>query len=89
MSPSPTRDSAYARRMTTETSSVAPILIGKKQAAQALGICVRTLENLIAAREIPARKIGRRTLIRYADLAAFARRDHYTKPSSEAVADAQ
>ena len=64
--------------MTEYKREVEPILIGKRDAAHALGVCVRTLENLIAGKNLPARKIGRRTLIPYRALLEFARRDHPT-----------
>jgi hypothetical protein len=39
-----------------------PILVSKRAAATALGISVRTLENLMAMREITPRRIGKRVL---------------------------
>ena len=58
--------------------AVEPILLGKKESARALGVCVRTIENLIQRKELPFRKLGRRTLIPYRALIEFARRDHQT-----------
>jgi len=66
--------------MKAHETAFEPILLGKKETARALGICVRTVENLIATKELPARKIGRRTLIPYKALQEFARRDHPTGP---------
>jgi excisionase family DNA binding protein len=60
----------------------ASLLLSKADAAQALGISLRTVDNLLAARELPARRIGRRVLIRRNDLEQFARRDHGTKKAS-------
>lgn len=65
--------------MQTEARKIQPIFVGKREAAFALSVCVRTVENLIAANELPARKIGRRTVIPYASLIAFGRRDHSTR----------
>lgn len=60
------------------------ILVSKREAAAALSVSVRTIENLIyVAKELPARKIGRRTLIPYASLMAFARRDHPTNAEGQ------
>jgi excisionase family DNA binding protein len=56
-----------------------PLLMSKREAAAMLGLSVRTLENLIALRELPARRIGRRCLIERQALERFARRDHKTQ----------
>jgi len=68
--------------MRSQNGSIEPILIGKKECATALGVSVRTIENLISRKELPARKVGRRTLIPYRALQAFARHDH---PTAEEV----
>lgn len=54
------------------------LLISKRDAAAMLGLSVRTLENLISVKELPARRIGRRCLIERNVLERFARRDHQT-----------
>lgn len=51
---------------------LAPLLLDKKNAARLLGISVRKLEYLIADGKLRIRKIGRRTLLRYRDVARFA-----------------
>lgn len=56
------------------------LLVSKRDAALTLGISVRTLENLVRFKELPARRIGRRCLIERAALERFARRDHQTQP---------
>jgi excisionase family DNA binding protein len=53
-----------------------PINVSKKESAALLGVCPRTVDNLIATKQLPCRRIGRRVLIPYAALVAFARRDH-------------
>jgi hypothetical protein len=58
-----------------------PLLVSKRTAATMLGISVRTLENLIAAREIIPRYIGKRCLLEVRKIEQFARRDHRTKHS--------
>jgi excisionase family DNA binding protein len=55
---------------------IQPILVSIKDGAGLLGVCPRTVQNLITARKLKARKIGRRTLLSYRELQAFARRDH-------------
>jgi excisionase family DNA binding protein len=51
------------------------ILISKKEAAAALGVSLRTVENLIASKQLEARRIGRRRLVPRASLEKLARRD--------------
>ena len=51
------------------------ILVSKKEAAAALGVSLRTVENLIASKQLDARRIGRRRLIPRASLEKLARRD--------------
>jgi excisionase family DNA binding protein len=48
------------------------ILLSKREAARTLSISVRTLDSLIAAKEVPIRKIGRRVLIARQYLEQFA-----------------
>jgi excisionase family DNA binding protein len=50
------------------------ILGSRKDAARALGISARTLDNLILRGEIRARHIGRRVLIEKIELERFAKR---------------
>ena len=57
-----------------------PLLSPKREAARALGISIRTLENLIALGELKSIRVGRRRLIPTAELVRFARRDHHTGP---------
>lgn len=58
------------------------ILFSKKTAASLLSISVRKLEQLIQAKEIPVRRVGRRVLIRREALERFARR---TQPAATAA----
>ena len=73
----------HARRCKTgrmeSKTEVPKILISKREAAIALGVSVRTVDNLIQCKELQARRVGRRTLIAVAELERFARRDHRTK----------
>jgi excisionase family DNA binding protein len=59
-----------------ESTPLPKLLFSQKEAARILGISLRTLQNLITAREISVRRIGRRVLIYRKDLEMFARRDH-------------
>lgn len=56
--------------------NTAPLLVSKRDAATLLGLCLRSIDNLIAMKQLQCRRIGRRVLIPYAALVAFARRDH-------------
>lgn len=61
-----------------ESRALPPILVTVQKAAILLGVCPRTIQNLIARKELPSRKIGRRRLIPYSGLLALARRDAQT-----------
>jgi len=65
-----------------------PIMVPKWEAARLLGISTRTIDYLIARKELTPRRVGRKVLISYEDLQMFARRDHAspgkTKKSSSA-----
>jgi len=64
------------------------LLLSKKEAAIAIGVSIRTLENMIAIREIPTRRIGRRRLIESQQLARFCRHDHATQATQAESAGA-
>jgi len=55
------------------------ILISKRDAAKALSISLRTLDYLIASKELAVRRLGRRCLIPHRALEEFARRDQATQ----------
>lgn len=61
-----------------------PLLVSKRDAAALLSLCLRSIDNLIAAKQLPCRRIGRRVLIPYTALVAFARRDHPNSPELDA-----
>ncbi len=63
-----------------DTDKIPKLLVSKREAATALGVCVRTIDNLIACQELRTRRIGRRTLIPVAELERFTKRDHRTTP---------
>jgi hypothetical protein len=52
------------------------LLVSRKDAAAALGICLRTLDYLILSKELIPRRIGRRVMFERSALERFARRDH-------------
>jgi len=49
------------------------IAVGVVEAARRLGLSARTVAKLVAKRELPSRKVGRRRIIPVAALEAFAR----------------
>jgi excisionase family DNA binding protein len=53
------------------------LLFSQKEAASILGVSLRTIQNLVVAKELPIRRIGRRVLVHRKDLETFARRDHF------------
>jgi excisionase family DNA binding protein len=55
------------------------LLYTKKEAAEMLSVSERTIENLLANKELAARRIGRRVLIAHQTLVQFSRRDHPTQ----------
>ena len=55
------------------------LLCSKKEAAEAFGVSLRTVENLIARKELTVRRVGRRVLVPLSELQKFTRRDHSTR----------
>ena len=55
-------------------------LLGRAEAAQALGISLRMLDQLVHVGELKPFRLGRRVLFRPAVIEGFARKDHSTKP---------
>jgi excisionase family DNA binding protein len=51
------------------------LLLSKREAAEALGCSVRTIENMIARKQLASRRLGKRRMIPYAALTQIARRD--------------
>ena len=49
-----------------------PLLLGRKEAAAVLGVCLRMLDYMIVRGEIATRRVGRRVLIPRAELEKFA-----------------
>ena len=59
--------------------AVAPIdklLVSQEEAAQLLSISKRSVEYLVASRQLSTRRIGTRALIPIEDIRRFARSDH-------------
>jgi excisionase family DNA binding protein len=56
-----------------------PIAMTKQEAAQMLGVSLRTIDRLIALKELHVRRLGRRVLIPRAALESLMHRDHPTQ----------
>jgi hypothetical protein len=67
-------------------------LYSRKEAAYALGISVRSLDYLIAGKQLDTRRIGKKVLVTRASLATFASANHYaitSRSDADAVASGE
>jgi len=60
----------YARMDTTNR-----LAVSASEAAAMLSLSLRSIQNYIAVKKIPARKVGKRTLILVRDLEEFLHKD--------------
>lgn len=51
------------------------LLYSKREAAETLGISIRSVENLISSKQLVSRRVGRRRMIPFAALVQLSRRD--------------
>jgi hypothetical protein len=65
-----------------------PLLVSKRDAALMLGVSPRTVSNLMRAKSLPCRRIGRRSLIPVASIKNFIRHDHPMSPAPHSRARA-
>jgi excisionase family DNA binding protein len=56
-----------------------PIAVSKQEAADLLGVSLRTIDRLIALKELPVRRLGRRVLIPRNSVDNLLRHDHPTQ----------
>ena len=68
-----------ATHIATPEAATEPIAVSKLEAAQMLGVSLRTIERLIALKELQVRRLGRRVLIPRTSLENFLRNDHPTQ----------
>jgi len=68
------------------TPTTAKLAVSIREAAQMLSVSPRTIQNYIAAKLLPARKIGRRTVIPVRALEVFLRTDHASPSGFENAA---
>jgi excisionase family DNA binding protein len=62
--------------------------VSMKEAGRLLGVCQRTITNLVSAKELTSRKIGSRRVIPMSAIQSFLRHDHETKHPGNAPAEA-
>jgi len=53
-----------------------PLAVGRPEAARLLGVSVRTVDTMIARRELRGRRIGRRIVFTLEELRRFLTKDH-------------
>jgi excisionase family DNA binding protein len=71
---------------TEQPAGVKKLLYTKREAAFALGISVRSIDYLIATKQLEARRIGGRVLIPVKEVERFAASNHYENVTSAAPA---
>jgi excisionase family DNA binding protein len=61
------------------------MLYSRTEAARQLSISVRTLDYLIAGKQLETRRIGKKVLITHASLVRYSQGNHYDSPASLAA----
>lgn len=69
--------------MTTQPETKQKLAVDIREAAQMCSVSPRTIQNYIRAKLLPARKLGRRTVIEIRSLQKFLRTDHPSPGSGE------
>ena len=69
-------EEAKKLRVRTTVAPQDKLLVCREEAAEILSISVRSVDYLLANRQLTSRRIGARSLIPVADLKRFARMDH-------------
>jgi len=70
------RSGKRKRPSTATVPADAKLLVGREEAAEILSLSIRSIDYLLASKELPFRKIGARTMIPLSALHAFARMHH-------------
>lgn len=66
--------------LTTRNTAPDPnprLLYDRAEAARQLSISIRSLDYLIAGKELATRRIGKKVLVPHAELVRYARGDHF------------
>lgn len=53
------------------------LLYDRKEAARQLSVSVRSLDYLIAGKQLATRRLGKKVMIPHGELVRFARADHF------------
>lgn len=61
----------------TAPDNSARLLYDRKAAARQLSLSIRSLDYLIAGKELTTRRIGKKVLVPHAELVRYARGDHF------------
>lgn len=81
----PRRKETRDKRKPPTGASVSPgpkLLVSRREAAGIVSLSIRSIDNLLASKQLPFRKIGTRTLIPIEELQRFAGRDHPKRMAS-------
>jgi excisionase family DNA binding protein len=65
------------------------LAVSIREAATIIGVSPRSIQNFIRLKRLPARKIGRRTVILVNALEAFLRKDHASPVGGAAESEAR
>jgi excisionase family DNA binding protein len=63
--------------MSNSTSTETRLLYDRKSAAQQLSVSVRTIDYLVANKELDTRRIGKKVLVTRASLVRYAAGNHF------------
>ena len=61
------------------------LLYDRKEGARQLSISIRSIDYLIAGKQLETRRIGKKVLITHASLVRYAQGNHYESPASLAA----
>jgi excisionase family DNA binding protein len=64
------------------TGTTQKLAYTKKEASSLISVSVRTIDNLIATKELTARHVGRRVIIPHSSLMALLKCNSYTMPKA-------
>ena len=81
----PKRKETRDKRKPPTGASVSPgpkLLVSRREAAGIVSLSIRSIDNLLASKQLPFRKIGTRTLIPIEELQRFAGKDHPKRMAS-------
>jgi excisionase family DNA binding protein len=67
-----------APKISTEPHSIAPrLLYDRRESARQLSVSIRSLDYLIANKQLSFRRLGKKVLIPHSELVRYSRGDHF------------